>query len=169
MDKLKDKIVDKIIDEVMNVVMGVSKKDVQEWIDKNKKQKILLRSIEKFHESDMFKREFKNVGYELDKDKIYSLPDNSLEASLTVDEIKKNIRDVISSCFGCEDGVKDRIIEFISIDYLQRAKATAEIYDVIRNQQKYYNELETSISDVKEIIVQNAKRVEKLERENKVY
>ncbi|MCM1235925.1 MAG: hypothetical protein NC489_38025, partial [Ruminococcus flavefaciens] len=160
---LKDTIFDKITDEILDAVVGFSKQELQNFIDKNKKQKILMHCIKKFANSDFFKREYKDIVYILDEEKIMAVSDNELDVSLQKENLSKNIEKCVINCFVSDDDSHvSKITEIITEYYIQHANVTIGLYDIIKNQHIYYEDLGSSVSEVKKLILENKQREQKL-------
>lgn len=60
---LKETIADKAITSLLELTIDSSKEELREIIDKNKKGKILYKTIALFSESSYFKKEYSNISY----------------------------------------------------------------------------------------------------------
>lgn len=168
-ETIKEKFLNKAIDDVLEVVVDTSKQELEELIDKNKLQKILCRTIEKFGTSDCFKKEYRDVAFECNKDSVYYLTNEELDLSNMVQEITNSILKIIPySFFSDDDSVYQGIADRISRLYIQRAKVTVSLYDVIRLQHNTVLKIDGGISDLKSVIISNHNTEIKLRQEREL-
>lgn len=153
-ETMKEKVIEKVVDGALEFIADTSKEELIELIEKNKLQKILGKTIESFHESSYFKREYKNVGFEYDKYCVYNLTDAELNVSNTAEQIADAVYKILPRCFlADEDSVYRNISSCIATLYLQRAKVTVQLYDVIKLQHEGFAQIDEGIADVKNIIL----------------
>lgn len=162
MDKVKDIVFDKIVDEILDVIVGKSKSEIENLISQNRNQKILGRCMQKIADNDMFKTEYADVTFVLDWNSIYSIDDDKISVALEKSEIVKNIADVVKQCFVSDNDNSKRISEFVVEKYVQQAKTTIQLYEIIKQQHQNFENLDDAISDVKELIISNKRNEERL-------
>lgn len=157
-EKIKDIVIDKIVDDLLDVIANTSKEEIKHVLEKNKLQKILYKTIIAFTKSMYFKREYKNIIYNDNKDVIFSIPDDKIHASKTPKQLAENILYIIQDCFPSDDIESQNKISYdIAFMYLQRAKVTIDLYDIIHMQQNGFNQMTDDLSEIKNIILSNHK------------
>ena len=162
MEKIKDIVFDKIVDQILDLACGKTKTEIENLMSQNKNQKILEHCMQKIAESDWFKNEFPNVVFCLDCNSIYSIDDEKIKVGLEKREIAENISEAVRHCFVSDDDNVTRISEMVTEQYVQQAKTTMQLYEIIEHQQRNYENLDGAIKDVKKIIISNKRKEEKL-------
>ena len=158
-DSFKDIIFNKITDEILNVVVGLSKDELNTLINQNRLQKILMHCISKISKSDVFKMEYRNVSYYEDRQAILSIPDEEISISLPKEQIKNNIGFRLEKCFITDNPEgASKIYDIIIEQYIQQAKTTIQLYDVMKSQQDSFYSIEDTLSEVKTILIENREK-----------
>lgn len=153
---LKDIMFDKAIDCFLDLLADTSKEEINNLIDKNKQQKILFKVISSFANSVYFKSEYKNVIYQENRDLVFSIPSDNISAAATVEQITEALSKIIEQCFLTEDkNILNTIARHIAILYLQRAKLTIQLYDIVKVQHEGFNEITDNVRELKNIILSN--------------
>lgn len=113
-------------------------------------QVILYGIIKKFGEGDYFKQEYGgNVTYIDQKDIILSISNEKILPTLGVEEINKNIHDIMSHIFVGDDAYIDRIEKIIVTEYLSKETLTAKLIDLIAEEKKHTSKILEEIDEVK--------------------
>lgn len=168
-ETIKEKILNKAIDDVLEVVVDTSKQEIEELVEKNRLQKILSRTIEKIGKSDWFKREYRDVAFEFNRDSVYYLTNEELDVSNTVQNITNSVLKIVRYSFvSDDDSVYQGVAEKIARVYIQRAKVTVCLYDVIKLQHDTVFKIDEGISDLKHIILSNYNSEIKLRQEREL-
>ena len=162
MEKVKDIVFDKIVDEILDIIVGKSKSEIENLISQNRNQKILGRCMQKIADSDMFKTEYADVTFVLDWKSIYSIDDEKISVALEKSEIVNNIADAVKKCFVSDNDNSNRISELVVEKYVQQAKTTIQVYEIIKQQHQNFENMDDAISDVKELIISNKRNEERL-------
>ncbi len=153
---LKDTLIDKAIDCLLDLLADTSKEEINDLLDKNRQPKILFKVIRNFANSVYFKSEYKNVLYQENKDFVFSIPSENISAAATVEQITKALSKIIEQCFLTEDkNILNTIACHIAILYLQRAKLTIQLFDVVKVQHEGFNEITDDVRELKNIILSN--------------
>lgn len=156
MESLKEIAIDKAIDGLLNIIADTSKEEINQLAENNKLQRILYKTIVSFAKSPYFKNEFKDIQFSENKKSIFSISDEVINAANTPNQIASGIINVIKSCFPSDDDTKQNNISLhIALLYLQRAKVTLELYDIIRLQQEGFEQITDNLEDIKSIILSN--------------
>lgn len=158
MEKIQDIVFDKIVDQILELACGKTKTEIENLINQNRNQKILAHCMKKIADSDWFKNEFPNVVFCLDCNIIYSVDDEKIKVGLEKRKIAENISDVVSHCFVSDDDNVTRISELVTEQYVQQAKTTMQLYEIIEHQQQNYENLDGAIIDIKELIISNKRK-----------
>lgn len=150
-ESMKEKIIDKAVDGVLDFIADTSSEEIKEIVDKNKHQKILGKTILKFVDSDYFKNEYRQIVFEYNKGMIYNLDDEVLNPIKTKKQIAESIYSVVKSVFSSDDdNVYDKLANDIASLYLQRAKVTIQLYDIINLQHQAITQITDDISELRE-------------------
>lgn len=153
---LKDEIFDRVVDYLLDLLVDTSKEEIKEYLDRNKQQKILYKVINSFASSVYFKNEYNSTIYKDNKDLVLSITSEEINASKTIEQIADSISAVIEKCFLTEDkNMLSNIAYHVANLYIQRAKMTIQVYDIIEAQHKGFEEVSDNISDLKEIVLSN--------------
>lgn len=162
MEKITDIVFDKIVDQILDLACGKTKTEIENLMNQNRNQKILEHCMKKIADSDWFKNEFPNVEFCLDHNIIYSIDDKKIRIGLEKRKITENITEVVRHCFISDNDDITRISEMVTEQYIQQAKTTMQLYEIIEHQQRNYENLDGAIKDVKQIIISNKRKEEKL-------
>lgn len=153
---LKDTLIDKATDCLLDLLADTSKEEINDLLDKNRQQKILFKVISNFANSVYFKSEYKNVLFQENKDIVFSIPSENISPAATVEQITNALSKVVEQCFLTEDkNVLPTIAHHIAILYLQRAKLTVQLFDVVKVQHEGFNEITDDVHELKNIILSN--------------
>lgn len=168
-ETIKDKLLDKAIESLLELLMDSSKEEVQALIERNKLQKILYKSMLDFSQGAYFNREFSGVIFVDEAELVYSIPDDVINPAFTMDQISTAIKRVIEVCFVTDQpDVIDSIAHNIAIIYLQRAKMTLQLHNILQVQREGFDALASNISDFKEMYLENTRYELQLRREKEV-
>lgn len=155
-DGIKDIIFNKITDEILDIVVGLSKEELNNLINQNKRQRILIHCIEKFADSDFFKTEFRNFIFCENKNLILSIEDDKIDLTLGKERIAENLYDKMKLCFVSDDNNSyKRLLEIIVGQYIQQAETTVKLYDILRIQQENFYSIDNDLKEVKNILIEN--------------
>lgn len=150
-DSIREKIIDKAVDGVLDFIADTTSEEIKEIVDKNKYQKILGKAILKFVDSDYFKNEYRKIVFEYDKEMIYNISDEILNPIKTKKQIAEGIYSVVERVFlSSDDNVYDKLANDVASLYLQRAKVTIQLYDIINLQHEALRQITDDISELKE-------------------
>ncbi len=155
-NSIKDEIIDRVVDYLLDLLADTSKEEVKNLLDRNKQQRILYKVINSFANSVYFNNEFKNITYRDNKDAVLSIPDDDINASKTIEQITSSISAVIEECFLTEDkSMLNTIAYHVANIYIQRAKMTIQVYDIIETQREGFDAISGNISELKNIVLSN--------------
>lgn len=168
-ETIKDKLLDKAIESLLELLMDSSKEEVQALIERNKLQKILYKSMLDFSQGAYFKREFSGVIFVDEAELVYSIPEDVINPAFTMDQISTAIKRVIEICFVTDQpDIIDSIAHNIAIIYLQRAKMTIQLHNILQVQREGFDALASNISDFKEMYLEKTRYELQLRREKEV-
>lgn len=156
MGKITESVLNKIVDEILNVATCYTKEELNELINQNQNQRILLHCIIRFANSEIFKLNYKDIEYYDDHDSILAIATDKIILSLSPNIIEENLSKVLSKCFITDN--KDRynkVVEYITLEYIYQSKATVQLYDVLKSQQSNFNSMGENILEVKKLIIQD--------------
>lgn len=162
MEKIRDLVFDKIVDEILDIIVGKSKAEIENLINQNKNQKILGHCMQKIAENDAFKAEYADVEFFLDWNFIYAIDDEKINIALEKKKIIENISKAVKHCFISDNDNTQRISELVAEQYIQQTKTTIEVYEIIKRQHQDFENLDGAINEVKEIIIADRKKEERL-------
>lgn len=157
---IKDIIFNKIADEILNLVIGLSKEELNNLINQNRLQRILLHCLNRFAGSNIFKTEFRDFIYSEDNDLILAIKDEKIDASITKEKLVDNLYPILKRCFVSDNdnGSYRRLLEIVTEQYIQQAKTTIQLYDILKLQQDNFYTIDNTLTQVKDILVENRKR-----------
>lgn len=168
-DSFKDFLLDKAADALLELLMDSSKEEIQALLEKNKLQKILHKAIRDFSQGAYFNREFSGVIYVDESEMVYSIPDDAINPAFTTDQIEAVLNGVVEVCFVTDDSdALKPIAHNIAMMYLQRAKMTMQLHNVLEVQRESFDSIAGSVSDLKEVYLENTRYELQLRREREV-
>lgn len=168
-DSFKDFLLEKAADALLELLMDSSKEEIQALLEKNKQQKILLKAMRDFSQGAYFNREFSGVLYVEESEMVYSISDDAINPAFTTDQIESALNGVVEVCFVTDDpDVLKPITHNIAMLYLQRAKMTMQLYNVLEVQRESFDSIAGSVSDLKEVYLENTRYELQLRREKEV-
>lgn len=168
-ETLKDMLLDKAVESLLELLIDSSKEEVQALLERNKLQKILHKAMLDFSQGAYFNREFTGVIYVDEYELVYSIPDDAINPAFTADQIEYAINGVVKVCFVTDDpDVLEPIARNIAILYLQRAQMTIQLHNVLQVQREGFDAIANSISDLKEVYLENTQYELQLRREKEV-
>ncbi|WP_313128514.1 hypothetical protein [Anaerocolumna sp.] len=163
MGKISESILNKIVDEILSVATCYTKEELNELINQNRQQRILLHCIIRFANSELFRINYKDAEYYDDQDSILSISTDKITLSLAPHIIKDNLSKVLNKCFITDNKDRyDKIVEYISHEYIYQSKATVQLYDVLKSQQDNFDSMGENISEVKKLIIQDQEKQKRL-------
>lgn len=168
-ETLKDMLLDKAVESLLELLIDSSKEEVQALLERNKLQKILHKAMLDFSQGAYFNREFTGVIYVDEYELVYSIPDDAINPAFTADQIEYAINGVVKVCFVTDDpDVLEPTARNIAILYLQRAQMTIQLHNVLQVQREGFDAIANSISDLKEVYLENTRYELQLRREKEV-
>ena len=168
-ETLKEKALEKAFDIILDFIFSYSVDDIKEILDKNKHQKILYKVIHDFALSVYFREEYNGILYIDDQDAVLSILSDSINPAQTTAQIYNAIKGIIKKCFVTTDEeAQESIGKYISSLYLQKAKITTEIYDVLPVLRENFDNIDDVLGELKQLIKDNDKRERELRYEREV-
>ena len=153
-ESLKEKILDKVTDELLGLIFNTTKDELEQLMYQGRRQKILHKTILDFYESDYFKREFSDITCNKDKELLLGIDDSIINISLPSEELNANLLPYLSKIFVTDNDV---VIPYITTNivnmYIQRAKSTTQLYEVICAERSNYEKLDKEIITLQNIII----------------
>lgn len=163
MGKISESILNKIVDEILNVATCYTKEELNELINQNRQQRILLHCVIRFANSELFRLNYKDTEYYDDHDSILSISTDKITPSLSPNIIADNLSKVLNKCFITDNKDRyDKVVEYISHEYIYQSKATVQLYDVLKSQQDNFDSMGENISEVKKLIIQDQEKQKRL-------
>ncbi len=158
MSSFKEMLLDKAIDNCLDIIADTSKDELKKLLEKDRLQKILHKVFITFSKSPYFSHEYHDVEFIDDKDLIYSITDEKIRIIDTSEEIANNILPYITKCFISDiDDFHVNIAKQISELYLQRAKLTIDLGDLLQSQKEGFEEISEELEEIKDVILANFK------------
>lgn len=168
-ETLKDMLLDKAVEALLELLIDSSKEEVQTLLERNKLQKILHKAMLDFSQGAYFNREFSGVIFVDESELVYSIPDDAINPAFTTDQIESALNEVIEVCFVTDNpDVLKPIARNIAMLYLQRAKMTIQLHNVLQVQREGFDTIASSVSDLKEVYLENTRYELQLKREKEV-
>lgn len=166
---LKEMLLDKAVDSLLELIVDSSKEEIEALLNQKKLQKILHKSVCEFAQSAYFKHEFSHVAFIDDNEIVLSIPDDEINPAYTVSQIEQAISNIITVCFVTDDAdVYTPISRGIAMIYLQKAKMTIQLHNILTVQRDGFETISDSIEDFKKLYIENRKHEIQLHREKEV-
>lgn len=115
-------------------------------------QVILYGIIKRFGEGDYFRQEYRNLTYIDRKDIVLQISEDKISPTLEVEEISRNIHDIILHTFIGDNGCIDKIEKIIVSEYLSKRKLTIELIDLAVMEKKNTDEIFEKVEEVKQVV-----------------
>ncbi len=98
----------------------------------------------------------KDTKYYDDHDSILSISTDKIMPLLYPNIIADNLSKVLNKCFITDNKDRyDKVVEYISHEYIYQSKATVQLYDVLKSQQDNFDSIGQNVSKVKKLIIQH--------------
>jgi len=149
MDTVKDMVIDKAVDGILGILANKSIEELKEFVNKNKRQKILLGCIKEIKNENS---DNKNLEVNILSEEILNIGDEKISPDLSIEELKLNLNPLIEKCLKTDDEelfkeVSTKICE----SYMKKSRLSIELYHLLKKEEKNFEMIDKKLEMLKNI------------------
>lgn len=165
MSNLKEIATDKLVDIFLDRVFDMGTDEIQKLLQAKIRQKTLIKCIDHFAKSPMFKNEYPKEELNYDKEMILKIEDDKLRPELTTEELENNLREVFRLGVHLSQVKESNMaLKTICEAYRKRISATIGLADLMNavhsDKDKIINKLDAESQNISNRVENSKKDLE---------